>query len=126
MTSRRYAVLVTVIVVALGYLMYLGVSEAGVYYVTVPELRAREDRAVERRFRVGGVVEAGSIRRDGTRVHFRLRDNVAPLPVVHEGVVTDLFVDEAEVVVEGVLRRDGTFESTVLLAQCPTRYEAMP
>jgi cytochrome c-type biogenesis protein CcmE len=124
--SRRYAILATVIVVALAYLIYQGVSSAAVYYMTVGELRERGESAVNTPSRVAGVVAPGTIRRDGPRISFTLLEGSAALPVVYEGVVTDLFVDEADVVVEGTLGPDGVFVGTVLLAKCPTRYEAEP
>ncbi|MDR5684127.1 MAG: cytochrome c maturation protein CcmE [Armatimonadota bacterium] len=121
--NRRYAVLVTVIVAALAYLIYGGVRSAAVYYVTVGELLERGEAAVDVPSRVAGTVASGSIRREGSRIRFTLRDEGIALPVVYQGTVPDLFTDEAEVVVEGQLRRDGVFAATVLLAKCPTRYE---
>ena len=47
-------------------------------------------------------------------------------PVVYHGLAPDTFTDEAEVVVEGRIQRDGTFRATTLLAKCGSRYATAP
>ena len=47
-------------------------------------------------------------------------------PVVYRGVIPDTFTDSADVIVEGRLGRDGTFQATTLLAKCASRYESAP
>ena len=61
---------------------------------------------------------------------------ISPLPLLlqrfqrgtmsnrYHGIVPDTFVDNADVVVEGRLAGDGTFEAHTLLAKCPSKYEA--
>jgi len=96
------------------------------YYVTVDEFNRQGEP--HGHFRVNGKVVPGSIDRvpGGRQVRFTLVDKEAPatLPVDFTGVIPDTFVDEADVVVEGHKRGDGTFEATLLLAKCPSKYEA--
>jgi len=102
-------------------------SDGGLaYYVTVEEFNAK--RELPGHFRVNGKVATGSIERlpGGRQVRFKIVDKATPavLPVDFTGEIPDTFVDDADVVVEGKRRLDGTFEATMLLAKCPSKYEA--
>jgi cytochrome c-type biogenesis protein CcmE len=102
-------------------------SDGGIaYYVTVQEFNAKG--APQGQFRVNGKVQVGSIERlaGGRQVRFTMVDKESPerLPVDFTGEIPDTFVDDADVVVEGRRRADGTFEATTLLAKCPSKYEA--
>ncbi len=96
------------------------------YYVTVSEFT--EKGQPNGHFRVNGKVQPGTIDRmqDGRRVKFTIKDKVgaATLAVDFTGIIPDTFVDDADVVVEGRRRQDGTFEATILLAKCPSKYES--
>ena len=78
------------------------------------------DRAV----RLGGMVEAGSIRRaaDGVTIQFVVSDNKARIPVMFSGIAPDLFQENSGVVAEGKLRADGTFVADNLLAKHDEKY----
>jgi len=60
----------------------------------------------------------------GEDVSFTITDGDSTLPVDYHGIIPDTFVDGAEVVVEGSLKHDGTFVAHMLLAKCPSKYEA--
>jgi cytochrome c-type biogenesis protein CcmE len=70
----------------------------------------------------------GSVQRDvaSQTITFRVTDGTASYPVIYRGLAPDTFTDEAEVVVEGRLQRDGTFRATTLLAKCGSRYATAP
>jgi cytochrome c-type biogenesis protein CcmE len=53
-------------------------------------------------------------------------DGTRRWPVVYRGIAPDTFTDSVDVVVEGRLGRDGTFQATTLLAKCASRYESAP
>ena len=114
-----------VVLLAIAYLVLTATSATTVYYVTVPELRA-QGLPAGRFVRVSGGVASGSVVREGTTVRFDIADTSGDLPVVYEGVVPDIFGDGAQVVVEGRLAADGTFQARTLLAKCPSRFEAAP
>lgn len=102
-------------------------SDGGLaYYVTVDEFNKKGE--LPGHFRVNGKVATGSIERvaGGRQVRFTIVDKATPstLPVDYIGEIPDTFVDDADVVVEGKRRADGTFEATMLLAKCPSKYEA--
>ncbi|MCX6024558.1 MAG: cytochrome c maturation protein CcmE [Chloroflexi bacterium] len=123
---------------ALGYLVVSATGASAVYYLTVTELRALSPEALTRPARVAGVVEPGSIRREGQALRFTLVEADAETPfdqvakdaprlnVIFRGVIPDVFQDEVHAVVEGKLGGDGVFDARNLLAKCPSRFEAMP
>ena len=122
----KFLVLGVAVVGTMAALLLLAVQTSGnlMYYRTVSEFVA--DPQADSNLRVNGKVLPGSIVRTsaGMRVHFVMTEGDQRLPVDYEGVIPDTFVDEADVVVEGALRSDGVFAASVLLAKCPSKYEA--
>jgi cytochrome c-type biogenesis protein CcmE len=114
------------VVLSMGFLVVVGVREPGnfVYYLTVSEFLAAEERATDG-FRVNGKVLQGSIERrnTGQDVAFTMTDGPGSLRVEYHGIVPDTFVDGADVVVEGRLE-GSTFRAHTLLAKCPSKYES--
>ena len=82
------------------------------------------EREVEpgRRFRLGGLVEEGSLRRDGATVHFVVTDLVQTVPVSYTGVLPDLFREGQGVITEGALGADGRFTAASVLARHDETY----
>ena len=109
------------------FLLVIGLGRPGgfSYYLTVTEFIDAPDRANEG-FRINGKVEQGTIVRakSGEDVSFTITDGNSTLPVDYHGIIPDTFVDGAEVVVEGSLEQDGRFVAHMLLAKCPSKYEA--
>lgn len=77
-----------------------------------------------RAVRLGGMVEAGSIRRqrDGVSIRFVVTDGKAAVPVSFSGITPDLFKEKSGVVAEGWFNPDGSFTATNLLAKHDERY----
>ncbi len=75
-------------------------------------------------FRIGGMVEAGSLKRagDGLTVNFRVTDTAQTINVAYTGILPDLFKEGKGVVAQGRLRADGTFEATEVLAKHDENY----
>jgi cytochrome c-type biogenesis protein CcmE len=117
------------VLVTVGYLMATGIKETGVYYLTPSELadKIETDRSIyDVGLKMGAKVVPGTIQRDvaSQTITFRVTDGTHSYPVVYRGLAPDTFTDQADVVVEGRLQRDGTFRATSLLAKCGSRYEA--
>ncbi|MGG5888840.1 cytochrome c maturation protein CcmE [Falsiroseomonas sp. HC035] len=87
-----------------------------------------ERPAPERSFRLGGLVEAGSVTREETAsgarptVHFRVTDGAHTVPVTYQGVLPDLFREGQGVVTAGRFGLDGTFRATEVLARHDETY----
>jgi len=80
--------------------------------------KAPHDRA----FRIGGLVEEGSVKRDGVLVRFRVTDTAQTIPVVYQGILPDLFREGKGVVAQGKLGADGVFRASEVLAKHDENY----
>ena len=121
----KFLALATGIVATMVFILAVGIQGGMVYYVTVSEFVETGATAGDN-FRINGNVEPGSIERKpgGARVLFVMTEGSESLTVDYEGIIPDTFVDDANVVVHGVLQADGTFKADELLAKCPSKYEA--
>ncbi|HSR41161.1 MAG TPA: cytochrome c maturation protein CcmE [Longimicrobiales bacterium] len=132
--NGRFLVGLVGVALVVTYLVWTGVSETMVYYLTPTELVAKvsDDPSFhEVGVKVSGKVVPASYRKgEGELVHhFRVRDlehEDVSFPVVYREILPDTFTDEAEVVLEGRFHRDGVFEATTVLTKCGSRYEASP
>jgi cytochrome c-type biogenesis protein CcmE len=116
---------------AASYVAASATTATGVYYVTPSELASKvadDPSFYGTGVKMGARVVPGTIRReDGGRTHrFTVTDGTRTWPVVYRGIAPDTFTDSVDVVVEGRLGRDGTFQATTLLAKCASRYESAP
>jgi len=121
----KFVLLGVGVIASMALLLLVGVNRGGVYYFTVSEFLDHPAKA-EDGFRVNGKVVPGSIERlpSGMDVRFVMTDGARSIPVAYHGIISDTFVDEAAVVVEGRLTPEGTFSAHTLLAKCPSKYEA--
>ena len=131
--NGRFMVGLVGVATVVTYLIWTGVSETMVYYLTPVELVQRV--AVDPSFhqvgvKVSGQVIPGSYHRgegSGLLHIFEVHDLVDPtvtFPVEFRSALPDTFTDQVEVVLEGRLREDGVFEANTLLTKCASRYEA--
>ena len=80
------------------------------------------DRSADSRFRLGGLVEKGSVIKKGETVEFKVTDLTASLPVTYTGVLPDLFREGQGVVAEGRLDPQGLFHASEVLAKHDEKY----
>ena len=137
-SNGRFMVGLVGVATVVTYLIWTGVSDTMVYYLTPVELLERIEEDPSFRdvgVKVSGEVVPNSYREgDGTLVHlFRLvdlHDEPASFEVVYQGVLPDTFNDSpdmlTEAILEGRFNADGAFEATTLLTKCGSRYEAAP
>ena len=134
MKNGRFYVGLVGVALVVSYLVWTGISDSMVYYLTPTELVAKvaQDPSFHSvGVKVSGRVVSGSYRQgDGELVHlFTVQDIEhadVTFPVVYQGVVPDTFTDEIEVVLEGRFGEDGVFQAKTLLTKCGSRYEAAP
>lgn len=93
-------------------------------YFYVPSDIAADPPAPDRAVRLGGMVEAGSLKTDadGVTITFTVGDGKARVPVRFRGIVPSLFKENSGVVAEGKLGADGTFVADNLLAKHDENY----
>ena len=107
--------------VAVGLVLY-AMRDSIVFFYSPSEV-AKMQIAPGQRFRLGGLVEAGSVvRGQGATIHFVVTDKVSNLPVTYTGVLPDLFREGQGVVVDGQLLTDGKFKADSVLAKHDERY----
>ena len=126
--QAKFGVGISVIVVALGFLAWLGYGESKTYYHTIAELQTLTRAAKTQRMRIGGTVAPGSIRRLSDRVDFVLEGEGLTLPISYRGSdpLPDTFVDKSQALVEGRPGADGRFVAEHVQAKCASKYEADP
>ena len=111
-----------VILSLLSWLVFAGVKDSMVYYITVDELL--ED-VPDKKVRVSGTVVHGSIQNElSDSLRFTIEAGEGRLNVEYDGIIPDIFTDGVEAVVEGKLSSDNVFVADLLLAKCPTKYES--
>ncbi|EWS64386.1 cytochrome c maturation protein CcmE [Hydrogenophaga aromaticivorans] len=117
------------IMIAVGALAVLGTATAlvlnafnsNLVFFYSPTQVAAKEAPTGRTFRLGGMVETGSVRRDGVNVHFVVTDTVKSVPVQYQGILPDLFKEGKGVVAQGQLK-DGHFEAREVLAKHDENY----
>jgi cytochrome c-type biogenesis protein CcmE len=121
---RLYFVLVGMLLLgtAAGLVLY-AVSDTLVFFYSPSDLQTKQVPA-GRPFRLGGLVEVGSLARDGdgATVHFRVTDLNRAVPVIYRGMLPDLFREGQGVVTLGTLEPDGTFVASEVLAKHDEKY----
>jgi cytochrome c-type biogenesis protein CcmE len=106
---------------ATGLVLY-ALDETMVFFHTPSDVAAK-GIAAGTRFRLGGLVEAGSlVRGQGTDVQFTVTDTQATLPVAYTGILPDLFREGQGVVAEGTLTGTGVFLADSVLAKHDENY----
>ncbi len=121
----KFIIAIGAIAVALTYLVYGGVKDTMVYYLTVEELKGRIPSVYKEKVRVSGTVVPGSIRKelDGS-LEFKIADGDQSIDVRYRGIIPDIFRDGVQAVVEGTYTPENVFQAKILLAKCPTKYES--
>ena len=128
--TRRRRRLVLLLVCGLGLgtavgLMLMAFSDNMVFFLAPSDLLTKAPRA-GRTFRLGGLVEAGSVTRahEGTRpvAQFRVTDGTAAVTVTYAGLLPDLFREGQGVVALGTMQPDGSFRAAEVLAKHDATY----
>jgi cytochrome c-type biogenesis protein CcmE len=113
-----------VILIALGYMIWAGVTQSAVYFVTPSELQAAP--VAGKAYRLGGLVVPGSLKWEPRTLDlsFTVSDGKTSVAVRHKGSPPDLFGEGRGAVVEGQWTAEGYFKSTQILAKHSEEYKA--
>jgi cytochrome c-type biogenesis protein CcmE len=126
--NRRFIIGAAIIVAAVSYLVYTGVRETSVYYLTIDEFLSRREAVAGEGLRVAGRVAADSMKWNASTLDLKFRlANFAGsggVDVTYNGVLPDMFAEGRDVIVEGTYARDGVFRARTLMTSCPSKYEA--
>jgi cytochrome c-type biogenesis protein CcmE len=103
-------------------LVLVALRDTIVFFYTPSDV-AEKHIAAGQRFRLGGLVADGSLKRgDGTRVRFVVTDQHKTIPVIFAGILPDLFREGQGVVAEGKLDANGHFRADSVLAKHDEKY----
>jgi cytochrome c-type biogenesis protein CcmE len=119
---KRFAI-VGGLVIASGAVvaLVLNAFQSNLVFFYSPSQVAAREAPQGRTFRVGGLVEPGSVKVEGVRVHFVITDSAQKVPVTYQGILPDLFKEGKGVVAQGQLK-GGTFEAREVLAKHDENY----
>jgi cytochrome c-type biogenesis protein CcmE len=107
---------------AVGLVLYALKDNVSLYFT--PTQVFNKEAPQGRSFRIGGLVESGSMKRenDGLTVHFNVTDTTRTMPVIYKGILPDLFKEGKGVVAQGKLEADNVFHAEEVLAKHDENY----
>ncbi len=122
---KRFAMIaagVAAIAIAIG--LVLNAFRSNLVFFFTPTQVAAHEAPTGRNFRIGGLVQEGSLQRqpDGISVRFLVTDTAKTIPVVYTGILPDLFREGKGVVAQGKLGPDGVFNADQVLAKHDENY----
>ena len=109
---------------AITVALVLNAFRSNLVFFFSPSQIAAKEAPLGRSFRLGGLVQQGSLQRkdDGLTVTFVVTDTVKAIPVVYKGILPDLFKEGKGVVTSGKLGSDGAFRADEVLAKHDENY----
>src|SRR5512137_1281533 len=113
---------VALVAAAVGLVLYALKNNVSLYFT--PTQVYNKEAPQGRSFRIGGLVEEGSVKReeDGLTVHFSITDTAKTMPVTYKGILPDLFKEGKGVVAQGKLQADNVFYAEEVLAKHDENY----
>jgi len=104
--------------------LVLNAFQSNLVFFFTPSQVVSHEAPQGRSFRIGGLVEAGSVVRDkdALTVRFRVTDTAKTIPVTYTGILPDLFREGKGVVAQGKLGSDGVFHANEVLAKHDENY----
>lgn len=123
-TRRALWIVSGVAALGIATALVLSAFQSNLVFFFTPSQVASNEAPRDRAFRIGGLVEAGSLVRekDALTVRFRVTDTARTIPVVYTGILPDLFREGKGVVAQGKLTADGTFHASEVLAKHDENY----
>jgi cytochrome c-type biogenesis protein CcmE len=102
--------------------LVLNAFQSNLVFFYSPSQVAAKEAPQGRTFRIGGLVQQGSVKREGTEVQFAVTDTAQTIAVRYQGILPDLFKEGKGVVAQGQLRDDGVFVAREVLAKHDENY----
>ena len=123
-TKRGLAIAVGLSALGVAAALVLNAFQSNLVFFFSPSQIAANEAPRERSFRIGGLVEQGSLKRDtsGLTVSFVVTDLAKTIPVTYTGLLPDLFKEGMGVVAQGKLGADGVFRADQVLAKHDENY----
>jgi len=125
-TKRGLAIVVGLAVLGTAVALVLNAFQSNLVFFFSPSQVAANEAPRERNFRIGGLVQEGSVQRDdkSLTIKFIVTDMAQAIPVTYTGLLPDLFREGKGVVAQGKLNADGVFHAEQVLAKHDENYMA--
>lgn len=126
--KTRLIIVVSVLLLALGYLVYAAFPGNTMYYLTVEEFVSDEQNQDGRSIRVVGKLMPDSFQRVSgtTEANFILTEDGEVMKATYNGVLPDLFFNpHSDIVLEGSYGEEGVFHTDAVIVKCPSKYQAL-
>ncbi|HUP93577.1 MAG TPA: cytochrome c maturation protein CcmE [Burkholderiales bacterium] len=122
--KRGILIIGGLVAIAIATALVLSAFQQNLVFFFTPTQVVQNEAPVNRTFRVGGLVEPGSVKRqrDGVTVNFVVTDTAKSIPVAYRGALPDLFREGKGVVTQGRLGPDGVFHASEVLAKHDENY----
>src|SRR3954465_5960680 len=120
--KRMAAIALGVVALGVATALVLTAFQKNLVFFFTPSQIAANEAPSGRTFRIGGMVVAGSVKREGVEVRFAVTDTAKTVPVVYRGALPDLFREGKGVVAQGNLGADGLFTAREVLAKHDENY----
>jgi cytochrome c-type biogenesis protein CcmE len=122
--KKKFLIGGAVLLVAVGYLAFVGFKGSATYYYTVSEYVAQGSSIDGKIVRLNGQVVPGSVEQKPAdlTLKFTIAESGQSLPVTYRGVVPDTFRPGGDIVIEGSLDSGGIFRAKTLMPKCPSKY----
>ncbi|HJV11706.1 MAG TPA: cytochrome c maturation protein CcmE [Burkholderiales bacterium] len=120
--KRLVAIALGVAALGIATALVLSAFEKNLVFFFTPTQVAANEAPQGRTFRIGGMVQTGSVKREGIEVRFVVTDTAKSIPVVYSGALPDLFREGKGVVAQGQLGADGVFRAREVLAKHDENY----
>ena len=120
--KRLIAIAAGVVALGIAAALVLNAFQQNLVFFFTPTQVAANEAPQGRTFRIGGMVEKGSVKREGVEVRFVVTDTAKTIPVVYSGALPDLFREGKGVVAQGQLGPDGIFRAREVLAKHDENY----
>ena len=123
-TKRAWWIVAGLAGIGVATTLVLNAFQSNLVFFFTPTQVASNEAPRDRSFRIGGLVEEGSVVRekDALTVRFRVTDTARTIPVVYSGILPDLFREGKGVVAQGRIGPDGVFKATEVLAKHDENY----
>ncbi|APV51193.1 cytochrome c biogenesis protein CcmE [Betaproteobacteria bacterium GR16-43] len=123
-TKRAAWIMAGIAALGVAVALVLNAFQSNLVFFFTPTQVAANEAPRDRAFRIGGLVEAGSLARDSDAltVRFKVTDTARTIPVVYTGILPDLFKEGKGVVAQGKLGPDGVFRASEILAKHDENY----
>jgi len=123
-TRRAVAIVGGLAALGVAAALVLNAFQSNLVFFFTPTQVAKKEVPLDRTFRIGGLVEGGTVvrQKDALSVTFKVTDGAESIPVTYTGILPDLFKEGKGVVAEGKVGADGTFRASQVLAKHDENY----